>query len=202
MQRIPIKHFPLSRQLIGDIKARYRLSFEFAERNSNTPKTIVIVVCRPNDGTSTLLNVLWSARARCRPQSAADVCAAKTCAVIVKLYFLMDLLVYPFDSPGVTPPFLGRGEKGAQRDVKLAPIVGIKEGLYDIEAFSIQAWCLELPSKPSFPHLQDDSRRAVNSQNLLPISYRSGRSLLIFLGLSPSHGQSSIGWHMHPAGVS
>ncbi|KIP04725.1 hypothetical protein PHLGIDRAFT_19903 [Phlebiopsis gigantea 11061_1 CR5-6] len=50
-----------------------------------------------------------------RPQSAAEVCAAKACAVIVKLYLLTDLLIYPFDSPGVTPPFLGRGDKGTQR---------------------------------------------------------------------------------------
>lgn len=75
-------------------------------------------------------------------------------------------LVYSYDTPGVMLPFLGRGDKGAERGVKLAligeclyavtwvqgqtlswpafcascgisqPIAGIKEGLYDVEALA------------------------------------------------------------------
>jgi ribosome biogenesis GTPase A len=43
-------------------------------------------------------------------------------------------LIYSYDSPGVMLPFLGKGEQGAERGVKLALIAGIKEGLYDVEA--------------------------------------------------------------------
>ena len=71
-----------------------------------------------------------------------------------------DPLVYSFDTPGVMLPFLGRGDRGAERGVKLALIgrclclgatyapatrlstnfapgpAGIKEGLYDNEALA------------------------------------------------------------------
>ena len=62
--------------------------------------------------------------------------------------------MYSFDTPGVMLPFLGRGDRGAERGVKLALIgmqflgpatsakltrlgpAGIKEGLYDNEALA------------------------------------------------------------------
>ena len=45
-----------------------------------------------------------------------------TRAVSTMLKLSLDPLVYSFDSPGVMLPFLGRGEKGAERGVKLALI--------------------------------------------------------------------------------
>lgn len=62
-------------------------------------------------------------------------------------------LIYSYDSPGVMLPFLGRGEKGAERGVKLALIgekninhtappahlkclAGVKEGMYDVETLA------------------------------------------------------------------
>lgn len=39
-----------------------------------------------------------------------------------RLKLSVDPLVYAFDSPGVMLPFLGRGDKGAERGVKLALI--------------------------------------------------------------------------------
>ena len=68
----------------------------------------------------------------------------------------MDPLVYAYDSPGVMLPFIGKGDRGAERGVKLALIgpspqtdeydvkiylildwaAGIKEGLYDVEALA------------------------------------------------------------------
>ncbi|KAG7095469.1 hypothetical protein E1B28_006209 [Marasmius oreades] len=53
-----------------------------------------------------------------------------------RLKLSVDPLVYAFDSPGVMLPFLGQGQKGAERGVKLALIAGIKEGMYDIEALA------------------------------------------------------------------
>ena len=39
-----------------------------------------------------------------------------------RLKLSQDPLVYSYDSPGVMLPFLGKGEKGAERGVKLALI--------------------------------------------------------------------------------
>jgi hypothetical protein len=75
-----------------------------------------------------------------------------TRAISTRLKLSEDPLVYSYDSPGVMLPFLGRGDRGAERGVKLALIgkknfitgallaeinftaAGIKESLYDIEA--------------------------------------------------------------------
>ena len=45
-----------------------------------------------------------------------------TRAVSTRLKLALDPLIYSFDSPGVMLPFIGRGEKGAERGVKLALI--------------------------------------------------------------------------------
>lgn len=45
-----------------------------------------------------------------------------TQALSTRLKLSLDPLVYAFDSPGVMLPFLGRGEEGAERGVKLALI--------------------------------------------------------------------------------
>ncbi len=39
-----------------------------------------------------------------------------------RLKLSLDPLVYAYDSPGIMLPFLGRGEEGAERGVKLALI--------------------------------------------------------------------------------
>ena len=77
-----------------------------------------------------------------------------TRALSTRLKLSEDPLVYSFDTPGVMLPFLGRGDRGAERGVKLALIgmqllgpgtstmitrlgpAGIKEGLYDNEALA------------------------------------------------------------------
>lgn len=45
-----------------------------------------------------------------------------TQAISTRLKLSQDPLVYSYDSPGVMLPFLGRGERGAERGVKLALI--------------------------------------------------------------------------------
>ena len=81
-----------------------------------------------------------------------------TRALSTRLKLCLDPLIYAFDSPGVMIPFLGRGDRGAERGVKLAligmslmyfsylcwcrlidpfiPKAGIKEGMYDVEALA------------------------------------------------------------------
>jgi hypothetical protein len=73
-----------------------------------------------------------------------------TRVISTRLKLSEDPLIYSYDSPGVMLPFLGQGNKGAERGIKLAligmlhsqwtrsatnimVIAGIKEGLYDVE---------------------------------------------------------------------
>lgn len=107
----------------------------------------VLVVGMPNVGKSTLLNALRSSGIEGRKSSIgrprslqriADpfhgIATAKalrtsaqpglTRAISTRLKLSVDPLVYSYDSPGVMLPFLGRGDKGAERGVKLALIGG------------------------------------------------------------------------------
>lgn len=80
-----------------------------------------------------------------------------TQALSTRLKLSVDPLVYAFDTPGVMLPFLGYGDKGAERGVKLALIgmlssereeqylfskfvlffpAGIKEGMYEMETLA------------------------------------------------------------------
>lgn len=45
-----------------------------------------------------------------------------TRAVSTRLKLCLDPLVYAYDSPGVMLPFIGKGDRGAERGVKLALI--------------------------------------------------------------------------------
>lgn len=45
-----------------------------------------------------------------------------TRALSTRLKLCLDPLVYAYDSPGIMLPYLGQGEEGAERGVKLALI--------------------------------------------------------------------------------
>lgn len=45
-----------------------------------------------------------------------------TRAVSTRLKLCIDPLVYAYDSPGVMLPFIGKGDRGAERGIKLALI--------------------------------------------------------------------------------
>ncbi len=45
-----------------------------------------------------------------------------TRAISTRLKLSVDPLVYSYDSPGVMLPFLGKGDQGAERGIKLALI--------------------------------------------------------------------------------
>jgi len=92
----------------------------------------------PNVGKSTLLNVLRDVGIPGPTPKALRTSAQPglTRALSTRLKLSEDPLVYSYDTPGVMLPFLGHGDRGAERGVKLALIAGIKEGLYDNEALA------------------------------------------------------------------
>jgi ribosome biogenesis GTPase A len=95
----------------------------------------VLVLGMPNVGKSTLLNMLRHEGIK-GPQAKAFRTSANpglTQSLSTRLKISEDPVVYAYDSPGIMVPFLGIGEEGAERGVRLALIAGIKEGLYNSE---------------------------------------------------------------------
>ncbi|KAA1472094.1 P-loop containing nucleoside triphosphate hydrolase protein [Dentipellis sp. KUC8613] len=121
-----------------DLKLLRNLLVSIAKSHPHMPEINVLVVGMPNVGKSTLLNALRNIGIPGPTPKALRTSAQPglTRALSTRLKLSTDPLVYAFDSPGVMLPFLGRGERGAERGVKLALIAGIKEGLYDIEALA------------------------------------------------------------------
>ncbi|CAL1699256.1 unnamed protein product [Somion occarium] len=121
-----------------DVKALSDMLIDIARRNTHAPELNVLVVGMPNVGKSTLLNALRNIGIAGPTPKALRTSAQPglTRALSTRLKLSVDPLVYAFDSPGVMLPFLGQGDRGAERGVKLALIAGIKEGLYDIESLA------------------------------------------------------------------
>jgi len=121
-----------------DIKALNELLVGVAKHNPHAPEMNVLVVGMPNVGKSTLLNALRNIGITGPTPKALRTGAHPgiTRAISTRLKLSIDPLVYAWDTPGVMLPFLGNGDSGAERGVKLALIAGIKEGLYDIDALA------------------------------------------------------------------
>ncbi|KAI0350860.1 P-loop containing nucleoside triphosphate hydrolase protein [Trametes cingulata] len=121
-----------------DIKALNELLVNLAKEHPHRPELNVLVVGMPNVGKSTLLNALRNIGIAGPTPKALRTSAqpGMTRVLSTRLKLSIDPLVYAYDSPGVMLPFLGKGDKGAERGVKLALIAGIKEGLYDAETLA------------------------------------------------------------------
>ncbi|KAF9073100.1 P-loop containing nucleoside triphosphate hydrolase protein [Rhodocollybia butyracea] len=126
----------LNKTLVGGILPRTTL--DIARRYPHTPELNVLVIGMPNVGKSTLLNALRNMGIKGKTPKAFRTSAQPglTQALSTRLKLSVDPLVYAFDTPGVMLPFLGQGDAGAERGVKLALIAGIKEGLYDMETLA------------------------------------------------------------------
>ncbi|KAG8959083.1 Mitochondrial GTPase [Tulasnella sp. 419] len=91
----------------------------------------------PNIGKSTLLNNLrWAGTSISTKALRTSAQPGLTRALSERLKLNLDPPIYAVDSPGVMVPFLGRGDEGRERGVKLALIAGIKESLYDVESLA------------------------------------------------------------------
>ncbi|KAG6896390.1 hypothetical protein C0992_008599 [Termitomyces sp. T32_za158] len=169
------KKFPDQRTIFAswqrprDIRSLSELLVNIARKYPHAMELNVLVIGMPNVGKSTLLNALRNMGIKGRTPKAFQTGAQPglTQALSTRLKVSLEPLVYAFDTPGVMLPYLGRGEEGAERGIKLALIAGIKEGLYDMEALaSYLLYRLNVLNPISPAYLQLLSKGAVPTVDL------------------------------------
>ncbi|KAG2008681.1 hypothetical protein CC2G_014085 [Coprinopsis cinerea AmutBmut pab1-1] len=141
-----------------DIRTLNEILVNIAKQHPHALELNVLVIGMPNVGKSTLLNTLRHMGIKGATSKAFQTSAnpGMTQALSTRLKLSLDPPIYAYDSPGVMLPYLGRGEEGAERGVKLALIAGIKEGLYDMEALAAYLlYRLNVlnPISPAYLHL-------------------------------------------------
>ncbi|CAE6420644.1 unnamed protein product [Rhizoctonia solani] len=131
----------------------------------------VLVIGMPNVGKSTLLNGLrWTNTTGAAKALRTSPLPGLTRTTSTPLKLHTDPLIYSVDTPGVMVPFLGRGEAGKERAMKLALAAGIKESLFDTEtmcSYLLHKLYLLNPKAPAYMSVIPSSAKPKTPEDFL-----------------------------------
>ncbi|WRT63746.1 uncharacterized protein IL334_000669 [Kwoniella shivajii] len=154
-----------------DVKDILKYAVRIAKDNAETiPDLRVLVVGMPNVGKSSLLNALRRVGVRKGKafRTGAEAGITRKLTGTVRIYD--DPSVYVYDTPGVMLPFLGRGEDGAEKGLKLALTAGIKESLFEQDAMvDYLLWKMNKRLIIESELLDDDPNKHQSYLSLLPL---------------------------------